>query len=227
MVDILKITSSLRKFLNPRQEKEGYGYPNENVGRWKAIFIVMLTIVIILGIYSVNSITGYTVRQGSPWDWLEDMNEELSFLEGKVSDLETQLSEAQNTIDVLTDEKDSCSDELNETEEEALACEGDLLDTETQLSETENQLTECTEERDSTQEDLSMCTVEKGEIAEDLEEERENYDEIVRNSAQSKCCSVSDVITGTIKRWDIVSKDIVCSDSGEYKVDCKTGETDY
>ncbi|MCK4531984.1 MAG: hypothetical protein KAT94_03885, partial [Candidatus Aenigmarchaeota archaeon] len=140
---------------------------------------------------------------------------------------ETQLSEAQNTMDVLTDEKDSCSSELNETEEEALACKGDLLDTETQLSETENQLTECTEERDSTQEDLSMCTVEKGEIAEDLEEERENYNEIVRNSAQSKCCSVSDVITGTIKRWDIVSKDIVCSDSGEYKVDCKTGETDY
>jgi hypothetical protein len=126
------------------------------------------------------------------------------------------IARSQDSVNFVMQERESCTNDLIVARDSYNSCQSDLI------KEGEN-FAACNLEKTALQKSLSNCTDQKSSLEAELTKITSDFDELAKNSVASKCCLVSDVISGTIKTWSISNNNIQCI--GEYKVNCTSGET--
>ncbi len=210
------IISDIWKRLFGKKEKEvkytGYQAPVQRErktspkGGINRLKIIGLAILIVVVVSLAGGMSGYMVQ--------------TTGLMVQVGDLESQLENSKVQVTKLTGDVNLCNNNLGQTEARVLACENDLANRNSDLS-------GCEIEKADVQQNLDLCVQEKASTSDDLASANEDYKDIVKNSVRAKCCSVSDIIDGVTRKWSLSDNNIVCSDAGDYSVDCSSGETDY
>lgn len=186
---------------NARKEKKVS--PKGGIRRLK---IIGLAIMIVVVVSLAGGMSGYMVQ--------------TTGLMVQVGDLESQLESSKSQVTKLTGDLNLCNNNLEQTEARVLACENDLSNRNSDLS-------GCEIEKADVQNNLDLCVQEKASTSDELESANEDYKDLVKNSVRAKCCSVSDIIDGVTRKWSLSEDNIICSDAGDYNVDCSNGETDY
>jgi hypothetical protein len=192
--------------------KDAFGGGNKRydyqrgVGKIKIVALSLFVLLLVIGVSFAGSMTGFMVYTDS--------------LQDQASGLEAQLLEANNRASALTNEKTSCINELNKMEARAILCESDL-------GTANSDFNDCTKARESLEASLNSCISDKAAVTEAMEKGTASYKELVRSSVQSKCCSISDIISGAGQHWTISDGGISCAPAGVYMVNCTTGATDY
>lgn len=171
----------------------------------KPVFILFIVVVLIGSMYIVtNSVTGYVAHTASVEQDLADTKTEL----------ETALSEkveCTNDLSVKTNELDVCNQQLGEAVPSLASCEEERTTLEHDYS--------------ILAADYSVCESDRVYLEESYQTKSNEYSALVNKSAII-CCSIQDVINDVVRDWDIVDGGISCG-SGNYKVECGTGETNY
>ena len=168
-------------------------------------FIAVL-IIAVVGFSLATSWTGNIIYTGG--------------LESQISGLEKNYRDCQDTVAVITTEKEACNNDLAAEREKS----GNL---ETDLANTKNNLIDCTDRETRLRENFNLCSDEVINISSDLDAEKSNYKSLIRNSVRAVCCSVSDILSENVRSFNVKGNRIACSDEGEYTVNCGNGDTNY
>lgn len=178
---------------------------NFTIKNSKNLSIIILVIVLMIVSYSINSvITGYTV-------YSEELEKEVENYKEQYETANQNYEDCKNTVDEYKSEAEQCRDDIKTHEASLQECE----------KEKEIQAKYST----ALQDIVNECESEKSSMQEDYDRLLENYKDVIRDSVTSRCCSYSDIRNDVTKNWDIIDNEIICS--GNYTVNCGTGETNY
>jgi len=171
----------------------------------KAVMIVSILIILTFSFYLITSgVTAY-----------------ITYTEN----LETDLNETQKELDITKASMEECSKNLADTRDDLNSCNSNLDQSRSQLSACENERSELRTRNSELDSQLSTCNAEREDFKARYENRLEAFNTLVRNSVKAACCSFDDVSSGATKNWGIVDNKIVCT--GDYHVNCSTGETDF
>ncbi len=174
-------------------------------GRRTITFIAVLVIAVI-GFSLATSWTGSIIYAGG--------------LESQIAGLEKSYQDCQDTVTAVTSEKETCGNDLTAEKEKSNGLETDLVNT-------KNNLIDCTDRESRLQDNFNICSDEVINVTSDLDAEKSNYKSLVRNTVRGVCCSISDILSENVRKFDVNGNQIVCSDEGDHTVNCGTGETNY
>jgi hypothetical protein len=124
--------------------------------------------------------------------------------------------------DNLKNEKKVCDDNLLACGNNLNSCSVAITDLQTQLSSCQENANQKTTELQAL---LNNCTDEKGTLAAQAAAAIAGYKDLAKSSVKPICCSYSDMQTGAVHNWDILNNVVVCT--GNYTINCTTGETNY
>jgi len=139
--------------------------------------------------------------------------------------LETELNETKKELDITKASMEECSKSLASTRNDLNSCNSNLDQSMSQLSTCENERNELSTRKSELESELSTCNAEREDFKTRYENRLTAFNTLVRNSVKAICCSFDDVSSGATKTWGIVDDKIVCT--GDYNVNCATGETEY
>ena len=171
----------------------------------KPIFIVFLAAVLIGSMYMVtNSITGYVAHT-------TNIEEELIDTKDQLETMTAEKSECTSDLSVKAQELDNCNQQLNEAVPSLVACEDERLTLENDYS--------------ALASEYNICEIDRVYFEEMYQTKLGEYSALINKSA-IMCCSIQDVINDVVRDWSIVDGGISCG-TGDYKVECGTGKTNY
>lgn len=171
----------------------------------KSITIVSILIVLTLSFYLItSSVTAY-----------------ITYTEN----IEKVLNETKKELDVTKASMEECSKNLASTRDDLNSCNSNLDQSRSQLSTCENERNELRTRNSELESQLSACNTEKEDFKARYENRLSAFNNLVRSSVRALCCSFGDIVSEATKNWGIVDDKIVCT--GNYHVNCSTGETDY
>lgn len=130
--------------------------------------------------------------------------------------VEETVQRTNEAVDFVRQEREQCYQELENTEAGLEACDFSLEKAELGVS-------VCNTARKDAEEGRNVCEAEKESAETQLQQEQENYKQVVKNTVRAICCSFNDVQQGTTREWGLEENKIVCS--GSFTVNCGSGET--
>jgi adenylosuccinate lyase len=174
------------------------GIKNFFIKNSKKITIAVIVIVVLFVVYSINAfVTGFVAYN-------EELENELNKFKNDFITINQSFIECRNNLDVYLTEARTCEKNLQN-------CEKQKEVTTNYSIALENIIGQCQKDKEAIMQNYTKLT--------------ENYKNIIRESVRSRCCSYDDIMNGAIKNWDIKDNKIMCS--GNYTVNCTSGETNY
>jgi hypothetical protein len=176
----------------------------EKYGRSISIALVSIFTLFMFFNLSTN-VTGFIT-------YTESLQEELNETQIELAGAKASHQQCISSLDGRITELTECNSLLSGGESELAACKSEK--------------TSLTIYTDELNEVLNVCTSERDIIQESLDTQETNYDELIRNSARPMCCSAFSILNGDSISWGLNDNKLKCG-SGDFTVDCSTGETDY
>ena len=175
----------------------------------KKIGLVAGIFIIVIFLYSLSiGITGFATTY-SIEQKLSEKEQELNKTLENLAEAQKSLSDAEKNIINSNAQKEACQSSLTGTTQQ-------LSDCKSSASSVNKALSDCTAVKTSCEANTSYYKL-------NYETAKTDYNSLA-SSSSVLCCSFSDFQSGTIKQWSIESNRIICA-SGNYTVNCKTGET--
>lgn len=132
--------------------------------------------------------------------------------------LQEQLNSTQIALETEQQQKEVCEASLENTKSNLNTCSSDLASTKGSLASCGSDKEKLAGDTRSLTSSLNTCISEKESI-------NQSYKHLARNSVKAICCSFGDVQSAATRNWNIINDSIVCS--GNYTVNCTSGETNY
>lgn len=176
----------------------GYEYkaPGEIDMKKVGIFVVALLVLFVL--YSVSTVvTGYTAY---------------------TEQLESELNGTREDLRIISAAREECAEELNDKTALYNECSG-------KLQAASEALNKCEQLKTSSEAALNQCRSELDALKSQQLSSEASYNNLVKNSVKSICCTISDVESAAVKQWRLENDKIICS--GNFTVNCASGETNY
>jgi len=170
-----------------------------------AVLAVTIVLFYSLSVTATGFITTYTIEKK-----LNEKEQELNKTLVNLEQAQKSLSDAETGIMNSNKEKEACQSSLSGTNQQ-------LSDCNDSISSVNKALSECTSAK-------TLCEADIASYKLNYEAATADYNSLASSSAAAICCSFSDFQSGTIRQWSIESNKLVCN-SGNYTVNCKTGET--
>ncbi|MFA4819986.1 MAG: hypothetical protein WC613_03440 [Candidatus Aenigmatarchaeota archaeon] len=132
--------------------------------------------------------------------------------------VEQQLNETRVNLANVQTEKNLCQASLENTSNDLKLCQTNVNSITALLDSCDKEKTLLYTNVNSLNSSLNNCKTEKAAAA-------QSFKQFIKNSVKAICCSYGDVQSGAARKWSMVNDSIICT--GEYTVDCATGETNY
>ncbi len=134
------------------------------------------------------------------------------------TDLEQQLEDIEEALVDARAQKDSCRISLENANADIERCGSNLTSTGQLLEACRSEIDKFSNALQNLSSAFTACEAEKESALQSLKQ-------LVRNTVKAICCSYGDVQSGVVGNWGIVGDSITCS--GNYTVNCSSGETNY
>jgi len=125
-------------------------------------------------------------------------------LRGELNDYKSDFITMNQSYNECINNINTCMNDLKTKCSTLQNCENEKIAAVNQTKIMENNLNNCKEQKDAIQ---------------------KNYTNILKDAVKAICCSVDDSINGAVKNWEIRDSKLVCT--GNYTVNCTSGETNY
>ncbi|MFH0832555.1 MAG: hypothetical protein V1900_02450 [Candidatus Aenigmatarchaeota archaeon] len=184
-----------------------YSYSTPKLGfNGKYVLILIICIFLIASFYFITN------RATTFATYTEGIEAELNKSKNDLIAVRSSLGNCELTAMDINYSLRVCEDKMSRSEFYVAACEK-------RTAELQNYST-------SLNELLAKCENESKGWKASYENETTIKNAVIKNSVKVMCCSIYDTSKGTVKNWDLINNTIEC-DSGEYTVNCATGETNY
>lgn len=120
--------------------------------------------------------------------------------------------------DNLKNENKICEDKLSVCNSVLNSCNLDITDKSTQLITCQDNSKQLNDKVAETQASLDNCTIQSSNMT-------TVYKDLIKSSVKPICCSYADMQNGVTRNWNIIDNVITCT--GDYAVNCSSGETNY
>ena len=133
-------------------------------------------------------------------------------------DLESDLASAQSNLVAAQSEIQTYKSSLETSSNQLQTCNNDL-------SLSEISLGTCTKEKSNLTDEVQVYKSAVATCESKIASSGDTFKQLARSSAKPICCSFGDMQNGAVRNWDVLNNSITCS--GNYTVNCSSGETNY
>lgn len=143
------------------------------------------------------------------------------------------------TINTYATYNKNLEQDLQSAKDDLASAQVEIQTYKSSLETSNNQLQTCNTNLELSKTSLSSYIKEKSNLTDEVQVYRsavetcesriassgDTFKQLTRNSVRPICCSYGDIQNGGTRNWDVVNNSIICS--GNYTVNCTSGETNY